>query len=76
MEMYFEYLEKIRNKKRKDIEEYHRKMEELEKQLYEEKKQKLLKTFVGRSYLKVTNVMEKISDKLQSYLTKENEKQK
>lgn len=44
--------------------------------MYEERKRKFLNTFLGKGYSKIINIMEKFSDKLQSYLTKENEKQK
>lgn len=40
--------------------------------MYEERRRKFLNTFVGKSYLRVVNVMEKVSNKLQSFLTKEN----
>ena len=76
MERYFEYQEKIKNKKRQDLQEYHRKMEQLETQMFEEKRKKFLNTWIGKGYSKIVDAMQKVSDKVQSYLTKENEKQK
>lgn len=45
-------------------------MEELERQLFEERKNKFAKTLIGKAYFKITEVMEKVSDKLQTYITK------
>ena len=44
--------------------------------MYEEKKRKFLNTWIGKTYSKIVDAMQKVSDKIQYYLTKENEKQK
>lgn len=64
MEQYFAYLEKVRQKKQKDIDDYHAKLDQMEKKMYEERKQRFRKTLIGRGLTKVQNAFAKVSDML------------
>jgi hypothetical protein len=61
MEQYFTYIEKVRQKKQKDINDYHEKLDQMEKQMYEERKQRFRKTLIGKGFTKVQNAFTKVS---------------
>jgi hypothetical protein len=64
MEQYYAYLEKVRQKKQKDIDDYQVKLAEMEKKLYDERKLRFRKTLIGRGFTKVQNAFAKVSDLL------------
>lgn len=64
MEQYFAYVEKVRRKQQKDIDEYHVKLQEIEKRNKEERRDKFRKTLIGRGFTKVQNAFTRVSEAL------------